>query len=131
MTKWFKRLVVFVWAAAAATSAQAQTYPTKPVRIVVPLPAGGAADAIARAVSHQLGEMWGQQVVIENKGGAGHPRIRVAGRQRRARRPYADGGGEPEPIVINPNIYPKEKLTYDVEKDPDPDHRARAHPLTR
>src|SRR4051794_7272035 len=50
--------------------AHAQTYPARPVRVVVPLPAGGATDVIARAVGVRLADMWGQQVVIENKGGA-------------------------------------------------------------
>ena len=38
--------------------------------LVVPLPAGGATDVIARAVSQRLSEMWGQQIIVENKGGA-------------------------------------------------------------
>ena len=50
--------------------AQAQSYPSKPIRIVVPLPAGGATDVITRAVAQRLSETWGQQIVIENKGGA-------------------------------------------------------------
>jgi tripartite-type tricarboxylate transporter receptor subunit TctC len=52
------------------SSAQAQPYPSRPVRIVVPLPPGGATDAITRAVTPRLAEIWGQQIIIENKGGA-------------------------------------------------------------
>jgi hypothetical protein len=51
--------------------ARGQAYPTRPVRLIVPYPAGGGADTIARLVGGRLGEMWGQQVVIENRGGAG------------------------------------------------------------
>jgi len=51
--------------------ARAQAYPSRPVRLIVPYPAGGGADTIARLVGGRLGEMWGQQVVIENRGGAG------------------------------------------------------------
>ena len=51
--------------------ARAQAWPTRFVRLIVPYPAGGGADAIARILGQRLTEMWGQQVVIENKGGAG------------------------------------------------------------
>lgn len=49
----------------------AQTYPTKPVRLIVAFPAGGSTDIIARIVGQKLGERLGQQVVIDNRGGAG------------------------------------------------------------
>src|SRR5262245_61704470 len=52
-------------------TAMAQAYPTRPVRLIVPYPAGGGADTIARLVGGRLGEMWGQQLVVENRGGAG------------------------------------------------------------
>ncbi len=51
--------------------AHAQTYPQKPVRIVVGVPAGGTTDVVARLVGQKLGEQMGQQVVIDNRGGAG------------------------------------------------------------
>jgi len=51
--------------------ARAQAWPSRPVRLVVGFPAGGGADAAARIVANRLSEVWGQQVVIENKGGAG------------------------------------------------------------
>src|SRR3954452_21788399 len=63
-------VLLLACAAAASPQAQAQSYPAKAVRVVVPLPAGGATDVIARAVSQRLSEIWGQQLVIENKGGA-------------------------------------------------------------
>jgi tripartite-type tricarboxylate transporter receptor subunit TctC len=52
-------------------SACAQHYPSRFVRLIVPFPPGGAVDAAARILANRLGEMWGQQLVIENKGGAG------------------------------------------------------------
>jgi tripartite-type tricarboxylate transporter receptor subunit TctC len=51
-------------------SAQAQAYPSKPITIVVPYPAGGATDVITRAVTQRLTEAWGRPVVVENKTGA-------------------------------------------------------------
>ena len=63
---------LLTWAAASTlTTSQAQTFPTKPVRIVVPQTPGGASDALARIVGQKLSEKWGQAVVIENRAGAG------------------------------------------------------------
>ena len=57
--------------ALAATAAFAQPYPAKPVRLVVPFTAGSETDYFARIVGRYLGESWGQQVVVENRPGAG------------------------------------------------------------
>jgi tripartite-type tricarboxylate transporter receptor subunit TctC len=68
-----RRLVAFLGLAAMALCgvAQAQPYPHKPIRIVVPFATGGIADTFARAIGAKLGEAWGQPVVIENRTGAG------------------------------------------------------------
>jgi len=58
--------------AAAATAAPAQTYPVKPVRLVMGPPAGGPTDGVGRVIAARLTEIWGQQVVIENRPGAGN-----------------------------------------------------------
>ena len=54
-----------------ALSVAAQDYPTRSVRVVVPFEAGGALDAIARIITPKLTEAWGQQVLVENRAGAG------------------------------------------------------------
>lgn len=57
--------------AAAAAGAQAQNYPVRPVRVIVPLAPGGSMDIISRALAHRLGEAFGQHFVVDNRPGAG------------------------------------------------------------
>jgi tripartite-type tricarboxylate transporter receptor subunit TctC len=69
MKAFFAGLLCVGWALTGADVAYAQTYPNKPIRMVVPFPAGGPTDAMARVVSDRLGAVLGQSVVVENKGG--------------------------------------------------------------
>ena len=62
--------VTAVCASVLATSAFAQTYPTRPVRLIVPNLAGSATDSVTRAVAQRLTDSWGQQVVVDNRAGA-------------------------------------------------------------
>ena len=57
-------------AAAAATNTLAQSYPAKPIRIVVPYPPGGGTDVIARTLAVKMTEVMGQPVIVDNRAGA-------------------------------------------------------------
>ena len=69
MTRRF--LLAAAFGLALAASAQAQEYPTKPIRIIVPYPAGGSADLLPRIFAEKLSAKWGQPVLVENRPGAG------------------------------------------------------------
>ena len=93
-------------------SAQAQEWPSKPVRFIVPYPPGGGTDVIARIVQEPLSKALGQQIVIENRGGAGGALGTEA-----AARSSPDGYTFLFTLsshTINPLLY---KLSFDVEKD--------------
>jgi tripartite-type tricarboxylate transporter receptor subunit TctC len=99
---------------AGAAPAAAQTYPAKPVRIIVPQTPGGASDVLARLAGHRLGERWGQSVVVENRPGAGG----AIGTDAVAKAP-ADGHtllmSYAGTQAINPSLYAT--LPYDSVKD--------------
>jgi len=97
----------------AAGTAQAQTYPTRFVKLVITYPAGGSSDIMGRLVGQRLSELWGQQVVVESKPGAAG----AIGMEYAARQP-ADGYsfvvGNIGPAAVNPLL---SKVPYDVLKD--------------
>jgi tripartite-type tricarboxylate transporter receptor subunit TctC len=66
-----RRLLLFLALCLATGFAAAQGYPSKPVRLIIPFPPGGSTDLVARSIMPKLGELLGQQVVYEYKGGAG------------------------------------------------------------
>jgi tripartite-type tricarboxylate transporter receptor subunit TctC len=89
-----------------ALHVRAATYPTKPVRLVIPFPAGGATDYAARAIGNALSEKWRQPVVFENRAGAGSTIGTEAG-AKSAPDGYTLVMGIPAGITIAPHIYPK------------------------
>ena len=98
---------------AAAVPAAAQQYPTKPVRMIIPYSAGGATDVVVRIVANKLPELLGQQVVIDNRVGAGS----MIGTEIAAKS-SPDGYtlvGAGTPHVIVPHLY--KKVAYDALKD--------------
>ena len=94
--------------------ALSQTYPGKPIRLIVPFPAGGATDLFARSLSQKLGERLGQSVVVDNKPGAGG----TLGSDLAAKSP-ADGYtlllSTTSTHSIGPNLNPK--IPYDAMRD--------------
>ena len=86
--------------------AMAGDYPDRPVKIIVPFPAGGTADAVPRIVGDWLSRKWGQPVVIENKTGAAG-NIGSEAAYRSAPDGYTLLSSPPPPLVINQNLYPK------------------------
>jgi tripartite-type tricarboxylate transporter receptor subunit TctC len=99
--------------AGAAAAQDVQSFPSRPVKMVVPFPPGGATDAVARLVGQQLSALWKQPVIIDNKPGAGT----VIGTEAVARAP-GDGytiGMVISAHTINPSLRPN--LPYDTLKD--------------
>ena len=111
--KMLARLTLAVVTCMAAATAFAQAFPARPVRIIVPFPAGGTTDILARQISAELAARWGQAVIVDNKGGAsgtigsemlvqsapdGHTLMLTATHH-----------------VINPGLY--KKLKYDTRAD--------------
>lgn len=110
----------------AAVPAFAQEWPAKPVRFVVPWPAGGLNDLIARAFNDRVSKAVGQTVVTDFKAGAGG-RIGVAEVARAAPDGYTIGMGNLGPLTIFPNLY--RNMPYDAKKDLIPIVMFAASPL--
>jgi tripartite-type tricarboxylate transporter receptor subunit TctC len=97
-----------------AAPAVAQDFPSKPIRIIVPLPPGGSNDVLARLLGQKMSESFGQPVIVENKPGA-------AGNIATDYMAKADGDGYTiaiapnQTVAVNPVLYPK--LPFDVNRD--------------
>jgi len=94
--------------------AVAQTFPSKPARLIVPFPPGGPLDAVGRLLAQQLSERWGQSVVVENKPGAGGN----IGADFVAKSPpdgYTVVMGTLSTHAVNPSLYAR--MPYDAQKD--------------
>src|SRR5918999_2986222 len=106
--------VVLVASLSAFPAAAQPTYPSKPIRLVVPYPAGGATDFFARLVFTKMSETLGQQVVVENRPGAGTA-IGASEVARSAPDGYTLLLGDAGTYAFNPTLY--KKLSYDPVKD--------------
>jgi tripartite-type tricarboxylate transporter receptor subunit TctC len=105
--RWF---TVLLWVV-LRVKAEAQEWPQKPVRIVVPFPAGGAADLVPRSVADKLSAQWGQPVIVDNRPGAAG---NIGADQVFKSEPdgYTLLSAPPPPLVINRLLYPS--LPYDA-----------------
>jgi tripartite-type tricarboxylate transporter receptor subunit TctC len=108
----FAAVVAIPIAASSATGAQ--EYPTRPITLIVPYTAGGGNDLLARAAADKMSKTLGQQIVIENRGGAGGS---IATRAIAKAEPdgYTLGLGGTGTLAINPTLYPN--VGYDPRKD--------------
>ena len=114
MKTWMQRLALGSLFAVLAVTVSAQSYPTKPIRLVVPFPAGGTTDVLARAAAQKLTETLGQPVVVDNRPGAGGN----IGAELVAKSPpdgYTLLMGTVGTHAINPSLYPK--MPYDHVRD--------------
>ena len=98
-------LVVALLACAAAAAAQTGDYPNKPIKFIVPVPPGGAADVMSRMVAEHLQGKWGQTVVVENKPGAGSS-LGMDAVAKAAPDGYTIGMGNIAANAINPAVRP-------------------------
>jgi tripartite-type tricarboxylate transporter receptor subunit TctC len=97
-----------------AVSALSQSYPTKPIRVVVPFPAGGGTDIIAREVTNKMATSLGWSFVIDNKPGSGG-NLGVDAAAKGAADGYTIALGQSSNLTINPTLY--SKMPYDSVKD--------------
>ncbi len=113
------RNLAFVFAAIAASTAadgaaQAQDYPTRPIRLIAPYAPGGISDIAARLIGQKMTEDWGQQVVVENRPGA-NGFIGVTAVTRAAPDGYTLLVATTGDVTINPVLF--KSVPYDVERD--------------
>lgn len=100
-----------------SASAGAQTYPTKPIRFVVPFPPGGSSDLISRAVTQHISRRVGQPIVVENRPGAGGM-LGVDQVAKAAPDGYTIGLAAAGALSSNVSLYPK--MPFDPQKDLEP-----------
>ena len=103
MKRLFEALVL-LWVSVALPGFAAESYPDRPVRFIVPFPPGGGTDAFARIVGAKLAEIWGQQVIIDNRAGA-QGNIGTALGARATPDGYTLMLAHQGALVINPHLY--------------------------
>jgi tripartite-type tricarboxylate transporter receptor subunit TctC len=110
-------LIACLGTATSTTEAKAETYPSRPIKLIVPFPPGGPTDVQARIVAIEMSKTLGQQIIVDNRGGAGGS---IAAEAAATAAPdgytvfFATGGTH----GINPSLYTK--VPYDAVKDFDP-----------
>lgn len=118
--------VMLAFGAAAASFAHAQTFPSKPVKMIVPFPAGGPTDIVARLIGQRLSESWGHQTMIDNRPGGGG----LIGAQLAVKSPpdgYTIYLGGITTLVLS--TYVHKNMSYDAQRDFLPVTLATTQPL--
>src|SRR5665213_493708 len=103
-----------VLSVAALDEAAAQSYPSRPIRLIVPFPPGGGADVSARLLGDKLSKSLGQQVIIENRPGA-DGNIGTDAIAKAAPDGYTIGIAASGPVTVGKKLFPN--LAYDPEND--------------
>src|SRR6202167_606199 len=114
MKKYFAAFLLI--AVCGASQAQTPAYPSRQVTLVVTSVPGGVTDVVGRALAQALSKDWGQEVIVENKGGAAHI-IGAESVAKAAPDGYTLLVGESGTFTVNPTLLPKDKVPYDVDKD--------------
>ena len=109
-----KRLLLCLALVLPLCAVAQQRFPDKPVRLIVPFPPGGGTDALGRILAAKLGELWGQQVIVENRAGA-QGNIGTAAGAKAPPDGYTLTFAHQGALVINPHIY--KDTGYDTLKD--------------
>jgi tripartite-type tricarboxylate transporter receptor subunit TctC len=112
--RWLVALPLALLVLASPLVASAQAYPHKPIRLIVPYPAGGATDVMARAIAAKMATALAVQMVVENRTGAGG-NIAAAAAAKSAPDGYTLFFGATGPLAVNPALY--DKLPFDPVKD--------------
>lgn len=114
ITRYLRTVAACTFFALVGQAAHAQDYPSKAIKIIVPLPPGGSNDVLARLLGQKMSESFGQPVIVENKPGAAG-NIATELMAKSAPDGYTIGIAPNQTVAVNPVLYPK--LPYDVVKD--------------
>jgi tripartite-type tricarboxylate transporter receptor subunit TctC len=109
-----RKLGIALVALVLSGAASAQTYPTRPVKVIVPYPPGDAADILSRLIGPKVAERLGQQMIVENRPGASG-QIGLEALKNSSADGYTIGVGQGGNLVVAPHTY--KKLPYDPLKD--------------
>ena len=115
MKIWFGALILLCCLSGTSV-AQAPSYPVHPITFIVTSVPGGVTDVTGRALAQELTKAWGQQVIVENRGGSAHI-IGAEAVAKAAPDGYTLLVGESGTFTTNPTLYPAGKLPYDPERD--------------
>jgi tripartite-type tricarboxylate transporter receptor subunit TctC len=109
-----RTLLASIALVACAATAQAETYPSRPITLIVPAAPGGGNDTVARVIAEKMSRLLGQQLVVENRAGAGGT---IAARQVARSEPdgYTIGIGNPATLAMAPSLLPN--VGYDPVRD--------------